>query len=827
MALDEYNKKRRFKNTPEPEGKTKHAKKSKAAPLHFVVQKHHASHLHYDFRLEMDGVLKSWAVPKGPSMDPNVKRLAMMVEDHPISYMKFEGTIPKGNYGAGEVIVWDYGLYHSMETNNINENEQKLKHGLYKGDLKIVLYGEKLKGAFVLAKIKNDEKSWLLIKKKDTYATPESSGIITEQDESVLTGKNLPVDKETKRIKKTKKKDPVPHDIKPMLATLTSKPFDRPGWIFEIKWDGYRAIAEVDKEVLLYSRNNISFKSKYPTVVESLKRIKRSVVLDGEIVALDKNGKSNFHALQYYMESPVPLTYVVFDILYLDGTDLREKTLYERKHILKKFLEEEQIPGIMYGDYIEEKGVTFFEQAKKLKLEGIIAKDGSSEYKTGFRSSSWLKIKTESRQEAIIVGFTEPRGSRKKFGSLVLAVRNGGKLTYIGHSGGGFSDEGLRDLYARMLPLITETSPLKEKVPINSPITWVKPKLVCEIKFTEWTKDGRMRHPIFVGLREDKSEREVVKEVKEKEIQFTNTRKEKLKYTNLDKVYWPHEGYTKGDVINYYEKVSDIILPYLKDRPESLHRHPHGINGQSFFQKNIEIEVPNFVDTKRIWSESNEAVINYLVCNNKETLLYLANLGCIELNPWNSKVGHEDYPDYMIIDLDPGNTSFKDLIKVAQKMKDVLDIACQKSYVKTSGKRGMHILVPTGAKYTYEQVRSFSELIVRVVNRELSDITSVERNPSKRKDKIYLDYLQNRRGQTLAAPYSLRPWKGATVSAPLHWDEVTNKLDPGKFTIKTIFKRLDKIGDIWKPILTQSINLAESIGCIEKYLGQEKKRGKR
>lgn len=784
MALTDYHKKRKFNQTPEPKGKVE-----KNKILHFVVQKHDASHLHYDFRLEFGGVLHSWAVPKGPSLNPKDKRLAMEVEDHPISYMKFEGQIPKGNYGAGDVIVWDFGLYASM-------GSLDMKKGLQEGKMKFVLYGEKLKGAFSLVKMKGKEKNaWLLIKENDEYASDKD---VTEKMKSVLSNNSLPRDH-----KKKVKTDPMPHDIKPMLAKLVSEAFNRDGWIFEIKWDGYRAITEIQKgKIKLYSRNFLDFKLNYPPIVEALELLsEHDCILDGEIVAL-KNGKPNFHALQQYKESPVSLQYVIFDLLYLDGEDLRSLPLIERKTKLRHLLE--KIKGndvLIFSEYIDKKGLAFFKKIKDAHLEGIVAKDATSSYLAGIRSDAWLKIKTVEEQEAIIVGFTEPRKGRKHMGALVLGTYINGELRYIGHSGGGFTEKELADISSKLKKITSQTPTLKEKIKINSPITWVKPKYVCQIKFTEWTPDGRMRHPVFIGLREDKKPKEVTRETPEKTLG-----------THTDKIFWPKEGYTKGDVLDYYDRMSEIILPYQKDRPQNLLRHPNGIIDNGFFQKDITFQVPEFVELKKIWSESNNAYIQYLLCQNKDTLLYIANLGCIELNPWNSRIDHLDKPDYMIIDLDPSDeNSFDQVIQVALEVHKILDLLCEEHYIKTSGKTGLHICIPTGAKYTYDELKPLSQIIVQLVNKRLPEITSIERSPSKRKSQIYLDYLQNRRAQTLASVYSLRPYPRATVSTPLEWKEIKKGLNPADFNIKTIEKRMDKKGDLWKPLLSHAIDLRESL----------------
>ena len=608
----------------------------------------------------------------------------------------------------------------------------------------------------------------------------------------------------------------MPRRVKPMLARLVDEPFDKAGWYFEVKWDGYRAIAEVERgKVKLYSRNGTSFTEQYAPVVEALKKIKHRCVLDGEILAL-KDGRSDFHALQEYREVKAPLQYAVFDLLYLDGKDLRKKPLRERKKLLRSVLPKKDAV-ILYSEHIEKSGTKLFEHIRKKHLEGIVAKDSASPYREGVRDGEWLKIKSVAQQEAVIVGFTAPRGSRRRLGALVLAAHRGKALRYIGHSGGGFTQKELDELHAKLAKNATKKSPLSEAVPVNSPVTWVKPRYVCEIKFTEWTPEGHMRHPIYVGMRPDKKPSEVVVELPQKSKQ---DRKDSAHatLTNQEKVFWPKEGYTKGDLLAYYEKIAPTLLPYLKDRPENLNRHPNGIAGKSFFQKNITAAVPHFVSTKKIWSDSNNANLQYLICNNKETLLYLANLGCIELNPWSSRVSSLRSPDYLILDLDPHGRAWKDLITVALEVKRVLDLACKPHYIKTSGKTGLHIVVPLTGGHTYEHARQFAELVMRLVNAKLPHLTTLERNPRKRGGKIYLDYLQNRFGQTLACAYSVRPYPGATVSTPLEWHEVRPSLDPSKFTIKTICKRLESKGDIWKGTLTKGVDLRDAIARLEKRL---------
>jgi bifunctional non-homologous end joining protein LigD len=623
----------------------------------------------------------------------------------------------------------------------------------------------------------------------------------------------------------------MPHHVKPMLATLTDEPFDDPDWIYEIKHDGYRAIAEINSgEVELYSRNLNSFNLLFHPVVESLEGLNYDMILDGEIVIVDEDGRSRFQLIQNYQRTGKgALYYFVFDLLYYDGYDLRDLPLLKRKELLEKALPD--IHNVKYSDHITGRGKDFYQLAQAKQLEGIIAKKSNSQYLTGKRTRDWLKMKLHSQQEAIICGYTKPKGSRKHFGALILGVYKEDELVYIGHSGGGFDDKNLESIKKKLDALVMNKSPFKEKVRTNSPVTWVKPELVCEVSFSEWTDEGLMRHPVFLGLRDDKKPSEVQMEVPDPEVKEeepvvnggeevdkeVRINRHKLKLTNLDKVFFPDEGYTKGDIIEYYRKVSKYMLPYLKDRPESMLRHPNGIYGKSFFQKNIEHTPPEWIKTERIYSEHTEDYINYLICNDEATLVFMANLGCIEINPWFSRVQSQEYPDYLVIDLDPEEISFNKVIETALQVKEALDIAGAKSFCKTSGATGIHVYVPLKAKYHYDVAKEFALVIGKMVNTWIPEFTSLERSPSKRKKKVYLDYLQNRKGQTLAAPYSVRPKPGATVSTPLKWEEVKEGLHPSDFTIKNIHKRLDKTGDLFKGVLGPGIDIEKCIKRIEKW----------
>jgi bifunctional non-homologous end joining protein LigD len=828
VDLTEYERKRRSGETPEPFGG-----RSEGKALRFVVQKHQASRLHYDFRLELDGVLKSWAVPKGPSLDPEVKRLAMMVEDHPYDYKDFEGTIPAGNYGAGAVMVWDEGTYISAETDDPEAGRKKLKAGLQKGDLKFILHGQKLSGEFVLARMNRGESGneWLLMKKRDNFATSED---VTTQDRSIKTGRSIeeiadeeslrkdPSPRPREKVKTLKRllsdapKAPMPQGVRPMLATLSPEAFEREGWIYEVKWDGYRAVAEVRGDtVRLYSRNLLDFNEKYPAIVKGLEGFGHEAVLDGEVVAVDESGRSSFQLLQqFHQTGRGNLLYYVFDLLHLDGHDLTGLPLMRRKEILERLL---PIGRVRYSEYISGDGLAFYEAARGQGLEGIMAKEGESTYRPGRRTKSWLKVKTHRRQEAVIAGFTAPRGSRKRLGALVLGVYEDDELTYIGHTGGGFNERSLREIYEQLRPLERSDSPFRVIPKTNAPVTWVEPRLVAEVSFQEWTADGHMRQPIFIGLRLDKDPREVRREGVEEAVvskgdkQTTLIDGHAVRLTHQDKVYWPRDGYTKGDLVAYYREIAPVILPYLQGRPESLHRHPDGIEGESFFQKDVDHQPPDWVRTEEIYSESNKKDINYLVCEDEASLAYLANLGCIELNPWHSRVGKLERPDYLLIDLDPEEIGFDEVVRVAQTIHRILERAEVASYPKTSGATGLHICVPLGANYDYDQAKQFAQLIATLAHAELPETTSLERSPKKRQGKVYLDYLQNRYGQTMAAPYCVRPRPGAPVSTPLAWKEVKKGLDPAKFTIRTIHTRLEKKGDLWEPVLGPGVDLAKAL----------------
>lgn len=807
MSLATYNKKRNFRKTAEPAGKKGTVTKSR-----FVVQRHQATQLHYDFRLELGGVLKSWAVPKGPSLNPAQKRLAVMVEDHPVDYISFKGKIPEGNYGAGTVEIWDNGKFDPVNASHEIITEKEALQSLKKGELKFLLKGKKLKGEFVLVRLKNDEKNWLLIKHKDEFST---NTIYNAEDQ---TGKTIP-QKTIASIRHGKAKK-VKTFIEPMLAGITKNPFDDEDWLFEIKWDGYRAITEINKDgIQFYSRNGIDFSERFPAIYQALKKIKHDVILDGEIVLLNEKDLPDFQKLQHYENHlNYPLIYYVFDMLQLNGKNIEHLPLEERKKLLKQLLKNNQT--IRYCDHINANGIAFLEKAKEQGLEGIIAKKKDSQYARGYRSKEWLKIKNIQSTEVVIAGYTEPKGGRIHFGSLILANKKGKEWQYLGHVGTGFSSALLASLKKKMKPLETKESPFKTKVPLNGEVTWLKPKLVADIAYTEVTRDNIFRHPVFLRLREEKETKDINEEVMEeitevKRNEEIKVGKYKVSVTNRHKIFWPDEGYTKGDVIDYYDKMADYILPHLKDRPLSLKRNPNGIRDEGFFHKDAGENAPDYVDVFKVKSESSNKIIDYIVCNNKATLLYLANLGCIEINPWNSTTKKPDNPTWVVIDIDPSSKNkFTEVVDVALTTKMVLDKAGVASYCKTSGSSGLHVYVPMKNKYDYKTVKDFALIIATLVQEQLPKTTSLERSLSKRGAKIYIDYLQNRSGQTLASVYSLRPKKGATVSTPVDWKEVNQKLHPSQFTIENIWERVQKKGDLFQPVISDSTNIDKALKAL-------------
>jgi bifunctional non-homologous end joining protein LigD len=901
--LSAYRAKRSPDRTPEPFGAA-----TEGPGGLFVLHKHAARRLHWDLRLELDGVLRSWAVPKGPSFDQRDKRLAVQVEDHPLEYADFEGLIPEGNYGAGGVIVWDRGLWIPVEDPH---------EGLRKGKLLFDLRGYKMRGRWTLVKLKKGEKEWLLIKERDAWLRTEGGTDIP--DESVLSG--LTVDElkagqtpaalvraELERLK-VPKRPVAPSSVSPMLAEPRDEAFTREGWVFELKLDGYRLIAAKSGDrPLLRSRNGGDLTGTFPEVARAVQALPvSSAVLDGEVVVLNGEGQPSFGLLQQRarltrqldvrrasIESPA--TFFVFDLLGFEDFDLRSLPLVERKRLLRRLLP--PLGALRYLEHFETEGEKLLEQVTTRGLEGIVAKKADAPYRAG-RGPAWLKIRADRTGDFVVVGFTPPKGSRDGFGALLLADYVDGRLVYAGRAGSGFTGKQIKEVFGRLKQKVRPTpasegpvvessgesagpkdgrsdastkpkkrsagSPVRptdwtKSIPDLKASTWVEPELVCEVRFTEWTKEGLLRHPVFVRFRDDKAPSECVRQGGRTDGQTDkgsrglgendqNARKPgqraeatdrpsvrpsvrppagppagEVKLTNLDKIYWPDEGYTKGDLLAYHKAAAPWLLPYLRDRPLVLTRYPDGINGKSFYQKDAPGFAPDWIRTVPIWSEETQREIRYFVCESVEALLYLVNLGTIPLHLWASRVSSLERPDWCVLDLDPKEAPFSDVVTVAKVLHDLCETVGLPNFVKTTGKTGLHVLLPLGGQCTYEQSRTLGELLARLVIQQLPDITTITRQVGQRGAKVYLDYLQNRHGQTIVAPFSVRPLPGATVSMPLLWKEVNAKLNPRDYTIKNAVKRMEKLGeDPVAPVLTVHPDLTSVLAQLAGLMSKSAK----
>ena len=836
--LAEYRAKRALERTPEPAGAL--AKESAVAGGLFVVHKHAARRLHFDLRLEMDGVLRSWAVPKGPSHDTADKRLAVLVEDHPLEYGDFEGLIPEGNYGAGAVIVWDRGRWVPLEDP---------VEGLAKGKLLFELHGLKLHGRWTLVKLKKSEKDWLLIKERDAYA---SSAGAMPPEESVLSGLTVedlkagrtPVEGIRTELASlgALRKEVKPDTVQLMLAEPRDRAFSGAGWLFELKLDGYRVLAARDGAPRLLSRNGNDLSATFPEVIRAIRALPlERLLLDGEVVALDDGGRPSFQRLQQrgQLRRPLdirhaavqwPVTFFAFDLLAFEDFDLRPLPLATRKALLRRLLPSAGL--IRYLDHFEQDGEVLYEQIQKLGLEGIVAKRADSPYRAG-RSAVWLKIRTRRTDDFVVVGFSAPKGSRSGFGALYLGRYVDGVLTYTGRAGSGFSEGQLTQVRAMLEDLRRSDPPSAGPLPKEKGTSWVEPTLVCEVEYTEWTEEGLLRQPVFLRFREDKRPEECVGELAgrvpsgrmgsgaagqrgsgavESDENFTvspdsstelNAPKRPprgpsappppIQFTNLQKIFWPDDRYTKGDLIEYHRSIAPWILPYLADRPVVLTRYPDGIAGKSFFQKDAPGFVPDWIRTERMWSEQAEREIDYFVCDAEASLLYLINLGTIPLHVWASRTSSLDHPDWCVLDLDPKEAPFSDVVRVAQVAHQLCQEIGLPNMVKTSGSSGLHVLIPLGGQCRYEEARSLGELLARVISTELPDISTLTRQVSRRGGKVYIDYLQIGAGRLIVAPFSVRPLPGAPVSTPLRWSEVNEKLDIRSFTIRNLPARMQKL----------------------------------
>jgi bifunctional non-homologous end joining protein LigD len=769
VSLKEYRRKRDPKKTPEPFPVGKRRGK---API-FVVQRHAARRLHYDFRLERNGALASWAVPKGIPLERGQRNLAVHVEDHPLEYATFEGEIPKGEYGAGTVEIWDSGTYELLEEKP-------------NGGLTVRLHGKRLDGVWSLipAHLDGDPKNWLILRKNGAaeaaVARPRYA---------------------------------------PMLASSSDTVPEGEGWLFEPKWDGFRAIAVVaGGDVTLTSRNGNDLTERFRPAARALAQAVRtpSAVLDGEIVALEEPGRSSFSALQ---QGTGTLAYVSFDVVEADGEPLLDRPLVERRKVLERLIDP-KAGGVVVSPVFEE-GDSLLRAASAQGLEGIVAKRADSRYQPGRRSPDWRKIKVKNRQEFVIAGYTKGQGRRAAgFGSLVLGVYDEGELRWVGNVGTGFTEAEIQRLLERLRPLERDTPPFPEapKMPRvrRGDVVWVEAKLLAEVAFAEWTHDGRLRAPVYLGLRDDKPATEVRRERTPIPAEIRE-RKRVLKLSNLDKLFWPEEGITKGDVLAYYRDVADVLVPHLRDRPFTMKRYPDGWKGNFFFQKNAPSHMPEWIPRVALPASTREGeqkTINYPLVNDRLALLWMVNMGCIDMNAWYSRVDKPDRPDFVLFDLDPSpDVGFPETIEVALLVREALELLELECHAKTSGSRGIHILVPVARRHTYDDTRRFAEVVAGAIARAHTGLATTEWSKQKRRG-VLIDANQNGAGKTIASAYSVRPRDGAPVSTPLRWDEVRPGLDPAAFTMDAVLDRVARHGDLFEPVLHGRQSLTKALKAL-------------
>jgi len=864
MPLDKYRRKRVAERTPEPFGREAEKIGDQAGGI-FVVQKHAARRLHYDFRLEMEGVLRSWAIPKGPSLNPADKRLAVMVEDHPLEYGDFEGVIPPGNYGAGSVIVWDRGEYTTIDPAG------DAARGVREGKLDIALNGFKLRGAFTLVRIRGryksdagDKQQWLLIKKRDEYASEED--VLAAHPRSVLSGLTVEqlgeaggigreVVAELRKLRAPELSGALrPQSFPLTLAKIADEPFGGDDWLFEIKYDGVRALAIRDgAHVKLVARSGNEITGQYPEVALAFDALPfERFVIDGEIVALDDRGRPSFQLLQRRMHVQdsreverlsysTPVVDFAFDLLAFDNFDLRSLKLEDRKRMLARLIKGEG--PIRYCDHVLAKGREFYRAVAEAGLEGMIAKRRESPYR-GKRTGDWLKIKCPITRRFVIGGYTDPEGGRSYFGALLLGQYEAdGQLRFISKVGTGFNESTLRQLFELMSQRKLAHSPYRPprsgepKIPRNA--HFCEPELVCEVRFGEWTDDGGIRHPSFQRLVEGADPRECRYEPPQSERGAAPTAastpsaatvaqaspanskaaERSFTITNPDKVFWPEAGYTKRDLIDYYETVARWMLPYLKDRPVMIVRYPDGIAGKSFYQKDAPGFAPEWIRTEKIYSEDSHREIAHFILESKEAIAYMANLGTIPIHIWSSRIPHLERPDWLLFDIDPKGSTTESAVKVAQATGAALREVGLRPYLKTSGQMGLHVMVGLKPNYTYEQARMFSELIARLVVTRIPDLATLNRGVRSRHGKVYIDYLQLGHGKTIAAPFAVRPLAGAPVSTPLRWDELRAKLDPAAYNIRTVPKRMARMSrDPFIGVLDDQQSLEDAIPRLEASL---------
>ncbi len=848
--LERYRKKRAAGATPEPFGRDRE-EGGPPGPRLFVVQLHDARNLHWDLRLEMNGALESWAVPKGPSPNPADKRLAMHVEPHPLEYAEFEGVIPEGQYGAGPSICWDKGVWIEIPGD---------KHGLDQGKLLFELRGYKLKGLWTLVHTpRAGDNHWLLIKERD--ALVDEGGTEVYPPDSILSGLTVdeladPGAKESRIAAQAseagaKKKSVRGTDVKVMLATPREEAFTRDGWLFEIKYDGYRIVAErTGAGATLWSRNGNDLTETFPEIARAVRGLPyEGMILDGEVVVHDATGMPSFSLLQKrgrlqrrtdiaVAAVQLPATYYAFDLLSFGGLDLRPLPLVERKRLLREVLP--TVGPVRYSEHIEREGEAVFQHAAKLRIEGVVAKKADARYAAG-RSTNWYKIRTVRTDDFVVVGWTDPKGSRSGFGALHLAQWAGvpgeaaAELRYMGSVGTGFSDAQLDDILARLEPLERDDAPCTgDEMPRGRGHHWVQPELVAEVRFKELTGAGLVRHPSFQRLRDDKPPQECLMDAgaaparteghEDEDAEallpepapVTGGVERTVAFTNLDKVLYPEAGITKGQVIDYYRAIAPWMLPYLKDRCLVLTRYPDGIHGNSFFQKNAPDWAPEWLRTETVYSEGSERDLDYFVLNGVEGLLYVANSAALLMHLWSSRVTDLGRPDWCILDLDPKEAPFEHVVEVALALRGICDEIDLPLFVKTTGSSGLHLLVPLGGQLTHDQTRQLAQLLATVVVQERGDIATVARSIEQRDGKVYVDYLQNGWGKLLVAPFSTRPVPEGSVSMPLTWDEVTPELGPRDFTLLDAPGRMEALGE--DPLLPVLELRPELLAVLERLL---------
>ena len=841
--LEAYRKKRDPDRTPEPFGRGV----APAGPPRFVVQQHSARNMHFDLRLEMEGVLKSWAVPKGPSVRAEEKRLAVHVEDHPMEYANFEGVIPAGNYGAGSVIVWDRGTYGSFKPEDLREQ-------YVRGKLELELFGHKLAGRWTLVRMSKSEKDWLLLKKLDGAAADVDA--LERWPRSVICGLTVEemrdVDAWLAGLREhvaalgAPRGDLRAAKVEHMLATLVERPFSRAGWVFEIKYDGVRVVAEKrGEEVRMFGRSGEDITARYPEIADALRaHVVEQCVLDGEIVAFDASGRPSFGKLQKRMlltkprdiaaaMARVPVRAVLFDCLALEGHDLRALPLLARKDCLARILPPAGI--VQASEHIDEQGEPFYEAASEMGLEGIVGKRADSRY-VGKRSADWVKLKCQKRQEFVIGGYTDPKGGGH-FGALHVGVYADGALRHVTRVGGGVAGALHDELWRELQSLVRTDSPFGESGPKGRDNHWVEPRLVCEVRFTEWTADGGLRHPILIGLRTDRKPDDVRREDGTDDTADVVTpgasdggavaigaertpepEPREVRLSNLKKAFWPADGYTKGDLVGYYDAVAPLMLPYLRDRPAVLTRYPDGIGGKSFFQKDAPVYVPDWMRTETVYAKDTERDISFFVIDDAESLRYVANMGTIPIHMWSARAGSLERPDWLVIDFDPKGAPFAHVVEMALVLRRLLDDLGLPGYPKTSGATGLHVLIPLGRRYTHEESKTFARLLATMVQHEKPDISTLARPLHARAGKVYVDWGQNGHGVTIVAPYSLRPLPGAPASCPLLWSEVNGKLDPAHFNLRSLPKRFASMTDPLAPVLGEGVDMGVAIGAIEERM---------